>query len=595
MIVTYNIRKISIQDISKRKYDVKMLGKKDERYFIQQQNNHAFRQIKQVLQNKKYIEIYNLNQKIKQINKKYNREIDQDKKTHLFNKILKLKNQLKDIQRMDEMIFLQSPKKNKKSLIKVLKSGFYYNGEKYIRFGKSASQAKQGVTVFIRQKYYDEMLERSQLGIKVKKCVISKYEAYRNLILSACEFAEMELPNIVIVDDFAKTIPNQYIRYVEKEDVEYIDKKTKEKKIYKGKKVVKESYKDIEIEPFDGMGIHTKEIGEKWAKAINLKYIPISYQVRIPFMKGMSTQAPIKEIYKEWGITEITDMFGYKHKVEDIDCIWTKSMWKGCGIFKDEFGNEAFNEYMNRLRKYNYCMGFSKYSHRADHMQLYTKMNFQYLQCLDLWNKKYIDYFEKRKAGKEVEYYDFLDENNYGKVTNIAKYSTDLIEKIMNDDKLYTYKFLGISDTSYTNVESKMLKAMLINEDMFYDSCIKNMLKRQLNKTINQMKYGKVFAKGFYHIVVGDIKGLLEYAAGLEVKGCLKEREMYSAEMEKGKCLSMRSPLVDPSEINKVTMTSNEWIDEYLGYFKGSDVVMINLYDISLPQQGGINICPLYK
>ena len=39
-------------------------------------------------------------------------------------------------------------------------------------------------------------------------------------------------------------------------------------------------------------------------------------------------------------------------------------------------------------------------------------MNFQYLQCLDLWNQKYIDAYENKSVGD----YDVLDSNNDGKI-----------------------------------------------------------------------------------------------------------------------------------------------------------------------------------
>lgn len=45
---------------------------------------------------------------------------------------------------------------------------------------------------------------------------------------------------------------------------------------------------------------------------------------------------------------------------------------------------------MNTVRKYEFKLGISKYSHHIKHLNKYTRMNFQYLQCLDLWNDKYV-------------------------------------------------------------------------------------------------------------------------------------------------------------------------------------------------------------
>ena len=65
---------------------------------------------------------------------------------------------------------------------------------------------------------------------------------------------------------------------------------------------------------------------------------------------------------------------------------------------------------MNTVHKYDFKLGISKYSHHIKHLNKYTRMNFQYLQCLDLWNPKYIDYYENKEIGD----YDILDSDNDG-------------------------------------------------------------------------------------------------------------------------------------------------------------------------------------
>ena len=63
---------------------------------------------------------------------------------------------------------------------------------------------------------------------------------------------------------------------------------------------------------------------------------------------------------------------------------------------------------------------------------------------------------------------------------------------------------------------------------------------------------------------------------------CLKAHEFFCETMEKGDCLSFRSPLVDQSEVNQVKIVSNEITDGWFSYFKDQDVVMLNMYDLSL-------------
>ena len=210
-------------------------------------------------------------------------------------------------------------------------------------------------------------------------------------------------------------------------------------------------------------------------------------------------------------------------------------------------------------------------------------MNFQYLQCLNLWNQKYIEVYENKSVG----YYNILDSNNDGKIVTLAKYTTTLFEKIIKGDKFYTYKFMGIMDTDGYEPESKYLEAALINDVMLKDPAVKQFIYRKLKKSIDEAKVGKIYCSGFYHTGVGDMIGYLQYAVGEEPIGCLGEREIYSGNFDCGDIISLRSPLVDPSEVNKVKIAKNDIINRWFDYFRDQDVVMFNMYDVSLPQQGG--------
>ena len=305
--------------------------------------------------------------------------------------------------------------------------------------------------------------------------------------------------------------------------------------------------------------------------------------MRLPFIKGYSVYVPFKQILKEWGYITITDIYGHVHNIDDIDCIWNISMFKGHKIFKATYGENAWIEYMNTVRKYEFKLGISKYSHHIKHLNKYTRMNFQYLQCLDLWNDKYVKcYTDKTKKD-----YDILDSKNDGKIIKLAKYTTNMYEKIIKGDKFYTYKFMGITDTEDYEPESKYLEAALVNDVMLKDPAVKQFIYRKLKKSIDEAKVGKIYCSGFYHTGVGDMIGYLQYAVGEEPVGCLGERELYTANFEPGYCCSFRSPLVDPSEVNKIKIVRNDILTKWFDYFKDQDVVMFNMYDVSAPQQGG--------
>lgn len=485
---------------------------------------------------------------------------------------------------INEIILVVAKKnpKQEKDLRHILNNGFIYNGIHYSRFGKSASQGKDGITAFVCDSIFNELYMITQMDIKIDECVISKYEAQRCLPFSSCTLIKDYMPNIVIIGEYEKTLQNQLIKYVVEREKEFVDKGTGKTKKYKSREI-EEGYKDLKISPFDGCGCHEHGFMENVSAQLGLDYNVIGTQVRLPFVKGYSVYVPFRQILKEWGYEYITDIYGTKHPISMIDCIWNVSMFKGHKIFKEKYGNNAWTEYMNTVRKYEFKLGISKYSHHIKHLNKYTRMNFQYLQCLDLWNQKYIDAYEN----KSVSDYDILDSSNDGKIVILAKYTTSLFEKIIKGNKFYTYKFMGIMDTDGYEPESKYLEAALINDVMLKDPAVKQFIYRKLKKSIDEAKVGKIYCSGFYHTGVGDMIGYLQYAVGEEPVGCLGEREIYSGNFDCGDIISLRSPLVDPSEVNKVKIAKNDIINRWFGYFKDQDVVMFNMYDVSLPQQGG--------
>ena len=108
----------------------------------------------------------------------------------------------------------------------VLRQGFTYNGVHFSRFGKSASQGKDGITAFVCDSIFDELYRITQMDIPVDHCVIAKYEAQRCLAFSACSLVHDYMPNIVIIGEYEKTLPGQLIKYVKEREKELVDEET---------------------------------------------------------------------------------------------------------------------------------------------------------------------------------------------------------------------------------------------------------------------------------------------------------------------------------------------------------------------------------
>ncbi len=504
----------------------------------------------------------------------------------LFDQIERLRG--KPSAHINEVVLVLAKKnpRQEKDLRHVLAHGFTLNGTRYFRFGKSASQAKAGITAFVSDNIFQELYRITQMDIKVDKCVISKYEAGRCLLFSSCTLIHDYMPNIIMIGEYEKTLRNRLVKYVAEHRKEYIDKETGCRKTYLSRDI-EEGLRDIPLSPFDGCGCHEYGFMKKVSARLRLDYLAAGFQIRLPFMKGSSVYVPFRQILRQWGYDCITDIYGEKHPVDTIDCIWNTSMFKGHGLFLETYGENAWTAYKNTLRKYRFKLGISKYSHHVKQISLYTRMNFQYLQCLDLWNQKYIDRYENYHNSPQTDAYDILDDKNAGKIITLAKYTTSLFEKIIKGDKFYTYKFMGITDTKDDGPESKYLEAVQIHDIMLKDPAVRQFLYRRLKKAIDEAKVGKIYCSGFYHTGIGDMIGYLQYAAGREPVGCLKEGELYSGNFAPGNIVSFRSPLVDPSEVNRIKIAHNELTRRWFSHLKDQDIVMFNLYDISAPQQGG--------
>lgn len=503
-----------------------------------------------------------------------------EQNSHLIYIIENLRGKFSD--KIEEVIFVvaRHDKKKWEKYSELFRNGFIYNGKRYLRFGKSASQAKDGVTVFVVDSMYHKLMKISMLDIDVdnKDVVISKYEAQRCLIFSSCTLLNIKIPNIVIVDEYEKVLKNQDIKYSEDVDKNgYIRHEITEGKV------------DVRLSPFDGFGVHRRFIGEQCATDIGLDYVPAAIQVRLPFTKGLSVEFDFEDYYKSMGVSEITDVCGNKHNIKDVDCIWNTSMFKAFGLFKEKYGKSAISEYFSILEKYDFKLGVSKYSHHTDDINFMTRLNFQYLQCLDLQNKKYLNHYNSLKLNLNDEY-NLLDDSNDGKIIKMAKYSTDLFYKIVGGELFHCLKFLGVSN-SEDDMCGNYIKAILINKDMLNDPSIKRFLLRKAKKYINEFKLGKIYCDGFYHLVCGDIIAYLEYCAGISPVGVLKEDEFFvSTIFSNENVAAFRSPLVCQSEV-KIARALNcvAGYEKYFEHFKNQNLVMINEYDLTMPQMGGMD------
>jgi hypothetical protein len=441
----------------------------------------------------------------------------------------------------------------------LLKNGFKYNGQDYIVTERSASMARNGILGFVDKRIATELNQAITMDLRIDKTVISKYVAYRGLMFSSCFFIEGHLPYIIIVDDYETIIKDQRIKFVVEKELIYTDKETNEQRSYINKEI-DEGIKDIKISPADGSGIHSPHMSKKWASYLGIDYNPCLFMVRMPFIKGLSISVDFKRFYRDRGIDKITDIWGKQHYVEDIDCIWTKSMYKGFKYFTQYGDARDWELYQMVFYKYHHALGIAKWNFKTDDEAVYTRVNYQYLQTLNITSDEMI---------------------------TLAEYSKNWAEQIINGNEIYTYKFLGLTGNG-TNAQNKYMKAILLNPRMMNDARVQDYLYKLLKKYIQEFKIGKLWIKGNFKVVIPDLIMLMEHIAGLDVMGCLKAGEFYGYGLDEKEYLIDRNPHICRSEHTILRSIKNELINEYLSHLE--NVCMLNGNDITMCRLNGCDM-----
>lgn len=461
---------------------------------------------------------------------------------------------------IDELFFVQAKntKQDKEALRYITEHGLYVNDKKYVRFARSSSMARRGIISFIREDLRDTMMDLITVGKwrMDDEVVISKWEAYCGLAFSTCLFVDVVPEKICIVPEHSKIITDFIKSYDIAKD-----------------KVIEGEY-PVRVTLHDGMGVHSPEFGEKVAKALGLKDVPVAYQIRLfPFVKGMSFEFDFKQFYKEKGIKTIKDRWGHEWNIDELDAIWSETVFKGKAWFS------SYDEFVELRKKYYlplglYNLGIAKWAETTEKADKMTKMTYQYLQNLNLSGKDLIE---------------------------MASYTKDLIEKVYDGDPIYTKIFLGMlanthkfedddeeedgeEEVDERYMVNKVYQAIMLNDAMLKDPYVKDFIKRQLQKTINDMKLGRFYVSGRYSLVCQDPVYFLEYAGGLEPQGCLQKGEFYSTGVE-GVRATFRSPLIHSSEVGKLNFISNDLTEKWLKRY--DNIIVVNCYDLTLQKHGG--------
>lgn len=246
----------------------------------------------------------------------------------------------------------------------------------YVAFERSNSMSRMGRLSFLRADLWETVRRRIMLDLELGQCQLSKLYAYNGLMLSTgtrVEDMEIDRPHrVIVVDNHAL---QRSARVITVEDVGGTDSVRQYRRV--------ERVEDFSVTEFDGEGLISKEYAARLNKALGGRHT--SFQIRLPFVKGMLHQVDFHDFFRSAGTTHLTDLWGVKHPVEKVDVILTRSMFKGYGWLTEN--GKSWEDYWAAFRKYRHALYVTNVS--KERPQGFTQLNYQFLTTLSMTGEEF--------------------------------------------------------------------------------------------------------------------------------------------------------------------------------------------------------------
>ena len=241
--------------------------------------------------------------------------------------------------------------------------------KRYIAFERSASMSRENRLSFIRADVYEQLRERIMLGMHNGKCQLSKLYSYNALLFTSgkrCDNSNSVLNDkrIIVIKN-----PETIVKNVNTVTVNGDGSNTAVRKYTRTEEI-----KDITLTEFDGEGF----ISPRLAKSIDNGHN--SFQIRMPYIKGVVHKVDFAALFAELEIPVIVDMWGNKHNPVDVDIILTESMFKGVKWMTDN--GLSWAEYLERCKQYNHALYIS--GKDKVEPQERAELNYQFLNTLSM-------------------------------------------------------------------------------------------------------------------------------------------------------------------------------------------------------------------
>lgn len=364
---------------------------------------------------------------------------------------------------------------------------------RYLAFERSASMGRNAKLSFIREDLYEPMRQRMMLDMKIGICQLSKLYAYNGLLFSSgtrMDGIGIDAPHrVVVVDNESYTLPNAKTITVED------DGSGNAMRAY----CRVESRMDIPITCMDGEGLISKTYAATVDKAYCGKHIHTSFQIRLPYIKGMVHQVDFKGFLRDCGTTHIRDIWGALHPVEDVDIVLTRSMFKGAGWLKDN--NMTWDDYWTAFRKYNHGLYITNVS--KENAVGFTELNYQFLNTVSITAEEF------RPSDLPMGWDHSPDENPRHWITKATE--TAYYNFCANEDFRHQYFLDYLSRRGISKTDKNYLLARILNKNPLFltESVYTEQLDAQADSLLQKYAIGQLQIAGDNRFLSGDLMDLM--------------------------------------------------------------------------------------
>ena len=406
----------------------------------------------------------------------------------------------------------------------IVENGFdiyFENHEKpvhMIAFDKSGNMSRHSRIFFIDENYYAGLNTRLNLGMDFSKIPVkeSKYYSYRGLYLSSSKRINhkkliIDADTIVVLHDVRKDEknPSKPITgyYYDKDitiataklDVEE-DDDSKKKINCTFLKTKREELLEVDI-PFDGSGFISPEYASYINEALGTTGAT-SFQIRLPFMKGMLHEVDVHQFLKEYNIHKddkenwYKDVFGEKRDLSKAHIFITESMFKGQKWLIKHLSNLKDNKYGHPMEFY--CDAMNKYEHALyisgtnlpyGHSK-FTHLSYQMINTLD---------FSKEQFSNVINHHCNYIENP---IDFLKEWGNNNDNNVSND---YSKR----DKIGLTSDIPNWKKAVFKNQKLKTDVYIKKQLQNTQKGLLTKLTKGKILVEGQTRYLCRDLLPLL--------------------------------------------------------------------------------------